>query len=172
MTGRSFHRATQAIPRRPWKAKSPFASRPISNKHKKGRARGAREVQRGTSWISFPSCGAPVVQSYWPRFKEDTWNPLLKGRGSGKIRQQRFDSRIEYLTRSFLNVYTVISSKILPVLHTSCETSPAIYRVQNPENPESLKKSLPRVWDHRSRTPTKSKKIRKVKEIDDFLTFS
>ena len=29
MTGRRFHRTTEAIPRRPWKSKSPFAFRPM-----------------------------------------------------------------------------------------------------------------------------------------------
>ena len=30
MTGRRFHRTMEVIPRRPWKSKSPFASRPIT----------------------------------------------------------------------------------------------------------------------------------------------
>ena len=41
MTGRRFHRTTEAIPRRPWKSKSPFASRPIYISIEKG-MRGAR----------------------------------------------------------------------------------------------------------------------------------
>ena len=36
MTGRRFHRITEVIPRRPWKSKSPFASRPIKISINKG----------------------------------------------------------------------------------------------------------------------------------------
>ena len=41
MTGQRFHRTTEVIPCRPWKSRSPFASRP-----------------------TFPSYGSPVAQSY------------------------------------------------------------------------------------------------------------
>ena len=41
MTGRRFHRTTEALPRRPWKAKRFFASRPIKISIKKG-TRGVR----------------------------------------------------------------------------------------------------------------------------------
>ena len=41
MTGRRFHRTTEMIPHRPWKAKSPFASRPIKISINKG-TRGVR----------------------------------------------------------------------------------------------------------------------------------
>ena len=36
MTGRRFHHTTEVIPSRPWKAKSPFASRPMKISIKKG----------------------------------------------------------------------------------------------------------------------------------------
>ena len=52
MTGRRFHHTTGAIPRRPWKARSLFAPRPIKNKHKK-RVREGCEVRHGTSSIHF-----------------------------------------------------------------------------------------------------------------------
>ena len=45
-------RTTEAIPRRPWKAKSPFASRPIKTSIRKG-TRGVHEVRHGTSSIHF-----------------------------------------------------------------------------------------------------------------------
>ena len=48
MTGRRFHRTTEAIPRCPWKSKSPFASRPMKI-----------SIQRGRE-----GCAVPVVQSY------------------------------------------------------------------------------------------------------------
>ena len=41
MTGRRFHRTTEAIPRRPWKSTSPFASRPMKINIKRG-TRGVR----------------------------------------------------------------------------------------------------------------------------------
>ena len=41
MTRRRFHRTTEAIPRRPWKSKSPFASRPMKINTKEG-TRGVR----------------------------------------------------------------------------------------------------------------------------------
>ena len=41
MSGRRFHCTTEAIPRRPWKAKSPFASKPCQVNIKKG-TRGVR----------------------------------------------------------------------------------------------------------------------------------
>ena len=63
MTGRGFHRTTEVIPRRPWKSKSPFASRPIKiskTTRTQGRARGTtRHFLQ-----AFPSYGPPVVQSY------------------------------------------------------------------------------------------------------------
>ena len=37
VTGRRFHRATEAIPRGPWKAKNPFASRPLKTSIKRVR---------------------------------------------------------------------------------------------------------------------------------------
>ena len=36
MTGQRFHRTAEVIPRRPWKSKSPFASRPIRTSRNKG----------------------------------------------------------------------------------------------------------------------------------------
>ena len=53
MTGRRFHRTTEAIPRRPWKAKRFFASRPTKISNKEGYARGAHEVRHGTFSIHF-----------------------------------------------------------------------------------------------------------------------
>ena len=53
MTGRRFQRTMGVIPRRPWKSKGPFASRPYQNRHGQGDARGAQEVQHGTSSIHF-----------------------------------------------------------------------------------------------------------------------
>ena len=41
MTARRFHRTMEVIPRRPWKSKSPFASRPIKTSINKG-TRGVR----------------------------------------------------------------------------------------------------------------------------------
>ena len=49
MTGRRFHRTTEAIPRRPWKAKSPFASRPIQIGIKRVREECARGTTRASS---------------------------------------------------------------------------------------------------------------------------
>ena len=72
MTGRRFHRTTEAIPCRPWKSKSPFASRPMKISIKKGDARGAREVRRGTSSIHFRRAvpGSSSHMSYWsPRLR-------------------------------------------------------------------------------------------------------
>ena len=48
MTGRMFHRTTEAISRRPWKAKA-LCFQTYQNEHKEGRARGALEVQHCTS---------------------------------------------------------------------------------------------------------------------------
>ena len=67
MTGRRFHRTTEAIPRRPWKSKSPFASRPMKININRATRGGAREVQRGTSSICFRRTVPPVVQSCWSR---------------------------------------------------------------------------------------------------------
>ena len=63
MTGGRFHRTTEAIPRRPWKSKSPFASGPMKISIKRG-TRGGRGTTR-YFLHSFPSCGPPVIQSYW-----------------------------------------------------------------------------------------------------------
>ena len=54
------------------------------------------------------------------------------------------------------------------------EISPAICRVQKPRKPEKSQKSLPRgVWDPLIPDPEKiKKKVRKVKKIVDFQTFS
>ena len=63
MTGRRFHRTTPAIPRRPWKSKSPFASRPLKTSIKKG-TRGVRTrydtvLPPFISDVRFP--GRPVI---------------------------------------------------------------------------------------------------------------
>ena len=63
MTGQLFHRTTEVILRRPWKSKSPFASRPIQII----KAQGRKGCARGTTRYflhSFPSCSLPVVQRY------------------------------------------------------------------------------------------------------------
>ena len=60
-----FHRATEVIPRRDWKSKSPFASSPIKiMKATEGRKRCARGTTRYFH-RSFPSYSRPVVQSHW-----------------------------------------------------------------------------------------------------------
>ena len=77
MAGRRFHRTTEVIPRRPWKSKSPFASKPAMLKWAKsqgpyGCARGAMRY----FLHSFPLYGPPVIQSYRPpkiRRKSHTW---------------------------------------------------------------------------------------------------
>ena len=63
MTGRRFHRTTEAIPRRPWKARSPFASRPIRISIKKG-TRGMRTTYNTVlrPYISIVRCSSrPVI---------------------------------------------------------------------------------------------------------------
>ena len=64
MTGRRFHCTTEVIPCRPWKSKSPFASRPIKISIKRG-TRGVRVRYDAYFPHSFLSYGPPVVQSYW-----------------------------------------------------------------------------------------------------------
>ena len=64
MTGQKFHRATDMIPRRPWKPKSPFASTPT----KINRSTGTQRVRARCDAVLppfIPSYGPPVVQSYW-----------------------------------------------------------------------------------------------------------
>ena len=63
MTGRRIHRTTEALPRRPWKAKSPFASGPKRNMHKEGHVRGAHEVRHGTSSMHV-HCAIPQSPSH------------------------------------------------------------------------------------------------------------
>ena len=57
MTGWRFHRTTEAMPRDPWKAQSPFASRPIKTSLKK-------DTRGASTTPSLTLCFAPVVQSY------------------------------------------------------------------------------------------------------------
>ena len=65
MTGRRFHRTTEAIPRRPWKAKSPFASRPMKINIKEGtqgvRARYDAVLPPFISFVRSPSCPVFLV---------------------------------------------------------------------------------------------------------------
>ena len=63
MTGRMFHRTKEMIPRRPWKAKSPFASRPIRISINKGmRGVSVRYVAVLLPFISIiRSPGCPVI---------------------------------------------------------------------------------------------------------------
>ena len=63
MTGRLFHRTTEVIPRRPWKAKSTFASRPIKMSIKKGTRRVRTRYEKVLlAFISFVQCpGRPVI---------------------------------------------------------------------------------------------------------------
>ena len=77
MTRRRFHRATEVSPRRPWKSKSPFASRPLQRSEIQGRKGHAQGTTR-YFLHSFPSHGPPVVQSYrsqtngpWPEFPKN-----------------------------------------------------------------------------------------------------
>ena len=73
MTGRRFHRTTEAIPRRPWKAKSPFASKPTKISINWG-TQGVR-TRYGTVLLPFipivRSPGRPVIlvpdKSIWRR---------------------------------------------------------------------------------------------------------
>ena len=63
MTVRRFHRTTEANPRRPWKAKNPFASRPIKVSINKG-TRGVRTRYDTVPlpFISIARCpGRPVI---------------------------------------------------------------------------------------------------------------
>ena len=64
MIGRRLNRTTEAIPRCPWKAKSAFASRPIRINIMKATRRVRTRHDTVHFFHSFPSCGAPVVQSY------------------------------------------------------------------------------------------------------------
>ena len=63
MTGRGFHRTTEAIPRRPWKAKRFFVSRPIKTSIKKGtRGVHTRYDTALLPFISIALCpGRPVI---------------------------------------------------------------------------------------------------------------
>ena len=65
MTGRRFHRPTEAIPRRPWKSTSPFASRPMKINTKKGGREGCARGMTRYFLHSFASYSLPVVQSQW-----------------------------------------------------------------------------------------------------------
>ena len=60
MTWRRFNRAREVIPRRPWKSKSPFASRPMKTSINKG----TRGVRARYDAVRPPSHGPTVVQSY------------------------------------------------------------------------------------------------------------
>ena len=63
VTGRRFYRTTEAIPRRPWKAKRPFTSRPCKKGIEKG-TRGVR-VRHGMVLLPFSSIvQGPVVQPH------------------------------------------------------------------------------------------------------------
>ena len=67
MTRRGFHRTTEVIPRRPWKSKSPFASKPIIKSENTGTQAGCARGTTRYFFQSFPLCGPPVVQSLrWP----------------------------------------------------------------------------------------------------------
>ena len=66
MTGQKFHRTAEVIPRRPWKSKSPFVSKPIKTSITRGRKGREHEVRRGSTvllpFISIvSSLGRPVV---------------------------------------------------------------------------------------------------------------
>ena len=63
MTGRRFHRTMEMIPALPWQSKSPSVSTLSKQSTKKGDARGASEVRRGTSSIHF-HCPAPRSSSH------------------------------------------------------------------------------------------------------------
>ena len=91
---RRFHRTTEVIPRRPWKSKSPFVSRPIKISIKQ---RGRKGCARGTTRYflhSFPSFGPLVVQSYRsPRIEHKLLFLKLFGRPwdiPGKIPAKKF----------------------------------------------------------------------------------
>ena len=84
MTGRRFHRATEVIPRRPWKSKSPFASKPIKTSKNNTRTQGWGA--RGTTRYflhSFPSCSPPVymgkpgtIGQFFRALFPSTWRTL------------------------------------------------------------------------------------------------
>ena len=61
MTGRRFHRTTEAISCHPWKAKAPLLPDLLK---REGCARGCARGTAQYFFHSFPSCGPPVVQSY------------------------------------------------------------------------------------------------------------
>ena len=83
MTARRFHRATEVIPRRPWKSTSPFASGPIEiSKNTKTQRVHARYDAVFPSFISIVrSPGRPVilVSDSWARKKKKNNKQKIHG---------------------------------------------------------------------------------------------
>ena len=81
MTGRKFHRTKEVIPRRPWKSKTPFLSRPTKTSIKYADARGACEVQHSISSIHF-HCTVhrrPVISVIEKQTKKETHKQIVRG---------------------------------------------------------------------------------------------
>ena len=83
MTRRRFQRTTEVIPRRPWKSKNHFASRPIKIGINTGTVKGAREVQSGTSSIHFHKIILVLEMLLWER--DRAFNNDVAGMGSGSL---------------------------------------------------------------------------------------
>ena len=72
-----------------------------------------------------------------------------------------------------IQVANGLDLKSLAIWASKVEISPAIYRAEKPENPKSLKKVSREEFGPPDPGPQKSpKKVRKVKKIVDFQTFS
>ena len=90
MTGRRFHHTTEAIPRRPSKAKSPFACRPIKMNIKKGTRWGTHEVRHvllpfvsnvrcpGRRVIPIPNSFSPEPWKWGPQTLKSGWAAKFK----------------------------------------------------------------------------------------------
>ena len=83
MTGRRFRRTTEAIPRRPWKSTSAFASRPIEISKNTG-------TQRARA--RYDLYGPLVVQSYWSPTL-GTFHGVFRSRGQSQANNPNTSSQ-------------------------------------------------------------------------------